>query len=164
MSIIEVLEPVLTNSIFPDSLISQPLDNIIGVNANCKAITDYIHIVLPLTTLQRLVVEGIFNHVIRTKNRLCIKRKDQLLLYMRGERGVKQICVIYALEMGFTLLNRKNELMISVPIGYTTESIRRSTLHIALSISTCKAKTLCTNVSRILTHQSLLNIDELSMI
>lgn len=68
---------------------------------------------------------------------------------MREERGVRQIYMIHALEMGFTLLNRRNELMISVSTGCAAEGIRRNTLHIALSISTRKAKSLCTNVNRI---------------
>lgn len=37
-------------------------------------------------------------------------------------------------------------------------------MHTALSISTYKTKSLCTNISRIWTHQSSLIIDELSMI
>ncbi len=91
MSTIEALKPILTNSILPDSLPSQPLDNIIAANANCKAIMDHIHAVLPLNTLQRLVVEGIFDHVIRNKSRLCVIREDQLLLYVRGEGGLEKV-------------------------------------------------------------------------
>lgn len=164
MSIIEALEPILINFTLQDSLLSQPLDNIIAANTNCKAIIDYIHAVWLLNTLQHLVVERIFDYVIQNKGKLCVTREDQLLLYMRGEGRVGKSYVIYALEMTFTLLNRKNKLMISSLTGCLAEGIGGNTIHTALSISICKAKSLYTNVSRIWTHQSLLIIDELSMI
>ncbi len=109
-------------------------------------------------------MERIFDHVIQNKGRLYITREDQLLLYVRGEERVEKSCMIYALEMSFTLLNRRNELMISVPTRYVAKSIGRSMVHIALRISTYKAQSLYTNVSGIWTHQFLLIIYELSMI
>lgn len=110
----EAFEPILTNSTLLDSLLSKLLDNIITANANCKAITDYIDAVLPLNILQCLVVERILDHVIRKKDRLFVTREDQLLLYVREERGFRKIRVIFTLEIDFTLLNRRNGLMISV--------------------------------------------------
>ncbi len=109
-------------------------------------------------------MEGIFNHVIQNKVKLCVIREDQLLLYISGEERVGKICVIFALEMGFTLLNRRNELMISVLIKCRAEDIGKSTVHTALNISTCKGKSSYTNVSGIWAHQSSLIIHELSMI
>ena len=76
MPTIKAFESILTNSTVPDSLPLQPLDNIVAANANCKTITDYIHAVLLLNTLQYLVVEGIFDHVIQNKDRLCVTRED----------------------------------------------------------------------------------------
>lgn len=111
--------------------------------------TDHIHVVLLLNTLQRLVIEEIFDHIIQNKDRLYITREDQLLLYVRGERGIGKNCVIYGLEMGFTLLNRRNELIISALIGCAVEDREGSMVHTVLSISTHKTKSLCTNVSRI---------------
>lgn len=83
---------------------------------------------------------------------------------MRREGRVGKSCVIYALEMGFTLLNKRNGLIISTAIGCVAEDIRRSTMHTALSISTYKTKNLYTNISGIWTHWSLLIINKLSMI
>lgn len=54
--------------------------------------------------------------------------------------------------------------MILMLIGYAAEDIGESTMHTALSISTCKAKSLCINISGIWTYQSSLIINELSMI
>ncbi|WP_375449089.1 AAA family ATPase [uncultured Nostoc sp.] len=164
MSAIEALEPVLISSSLPNPTSSQPLHNISPANADCKAVADHINAVLPLNTLQRLVVEGVLDHVIRNKGRLCVTREDQLLLYVRGEGGVGKSRVIHALEMGFTLLDRRNELMLSAPTGYAAEGIGGSTVHTALSISTRNIKSSSTNVSAIWTHQFLLIIDELSII
>lgn len=94
MSNIETLEPIMTNSTLLNFLLSQLLDDIIIGNANCKAITNYNYTVLPLNTLQHLVVEEIFDHVIQNKDKLCITRKDQLLLYVKGEGRVRKNCEI----------------------------------------------------------------------
>ena len=114
MSIIKALKPIRTNFLL-DSLLSQPLDNIIAVNTNCKPIIDYIHAVLPLNILQRLVLKGIFDYVIRNESRLCVTREDQLLPYMKGEGEVGKSYIIHLLEISFTLLNKKNEFLILVP-------------------------------------------------
>lgn len=164
MSAIKALEPVLISSSLPDPTSSQLLHNISPANANCKAIADHINAVLPLNTLQRLVVEGVLDHVIQNKGRLCVTREDQLLLYARGEGGVRKSHMIHALEMGFTLLDRRNELILSALTGCAAEDIRGSTMHTALSISTRNVKNSSTNVSAIWTHRSSLIIDELSMI
>lgn len=115
ISTIKALESILTNSILPNSSPSQFLDDIIIANTNCKAITNYIHAVLPLNTLQRLVVKEIFVYGIRNKGTFCVTREDLLLLYVRGKRGVGKSHVIYALEMDFILLNRRKKLMILAP-------------------------------------------------
>lgn len=111
-----------------------------------------------------MVVEGSFDHIIRNKGRLYVTKEDQLLLYVRGEGEVGKDHMIYALEIGFILLNKRRELMISKPTECVTKSIEESTVYTTLSISTCKAENLCTNVSRLWTHQSSFIIDELSMI
>lgn len=42
--------------------------------------------------------------------------------------------------------------MILAPMEYTAEDIEKNTVHLTLSISIGKAKSLCTNVSKIWTH------------
>lgn len=65
MSTIKAFELILTNSTLSDSSLLQLLDNIIIANANCtNAITYYIYTILPLNTLQQLVIEGIFDCII----------------------------------------------------------------------------------------------------
>lgn len=149
MSAIGALKPVLTSSNLPNPSLSQLLHNNFLANTDCKSIADHIHVVLLLNTLQRLVVEGVLDHVIQNKSRLCVIREDQLLLYVQGKRGVGKSRVIYELEMGFTLMDRRHELMIFASTGCAAKDIGGSTMYKALSISTCKAKSLCTNVSGI---------------
>ena len=149
MSAIEALEPVLISPSLPNPILLQLLYNISLANADCKAVANHINAVLPLNTLQRLVVEGVLDHVIQNKGRLYVIRENQLLLYVKGEGGVEKNRVIHVLEIGFTLLDKRNELMLSVPMEYAAEGIGGSTVHTALSISTCNIKYLSTNVSAI---------------
>ena len=111
-----------------------------------------------------MVVEGILDYVIKNKGRLCITRENQLLLYVKGEKGVGKSRVINALKMGFALLDRRNNLVLSAPTGCATEGIGESTVYTALSINTRKTKSLSTNISGIWIHCSSLIIDELSII
>lgn len=92
-------------------------------------------------------MEGDFNHEIGNKDKLCIIKEDQLLLYIRGQRRIRKNCVIYALKMEFTLLDKRNELMLSAPTRCAAEGIGRNTVHTALNISIYNVKSLSTNVS-----------------
>lgn len=90
----------------------QLLYNISSTNVNCKSVADYINAILLLNTLQYLVLEEVYNYVIKNKRKLYITKKDQLLLYVRRKKGIKKIHIIHALEIEFSLLNRRNELML----------------------------------------------------
>ena len=164
MSTIRALKPVRTSPNLSDLISLSLLYNIPLANADCKIVANHIHIVLLLNTLQRLVLEKVFDHVIQIKRRLCIMRKDQLLLYIKGEGNVRKSCVIHVLEMRFTLLARRNELMLVALMQCAAEGIEESTVYTVLSINTCKAKSLCINISKIWMYQSLLIINKLSMI
>lgn len=72
--------------------------------------------------------------------------------------------MIHALEMGFTFENRRNKLIISVAIRVAAKDIRNSMVYTALSISTCKIKSLYTDIRGILTYESSLLIYQLNMI
>lgn len=68
---------------------------------------------------------------------------------MREKEKAGKICVIHILGIGFILLNTMNELLIDVSIEYATKDIGRSMMHLILSISTYKVKSLYTNVNKI---------------
>lgn len=87
-----------------------------------------------------------------------------MLLYIKRERNIRKSCIIYALEMGFVLSDRKNELVFSVSIKCTAKNIRKSNVYIALSINTYKSKSLCINISRLGIYCLLLIINELNII
>lgn len=53
--------------------------------------------------------------------------------------------------MGFILLDRKNKLKLLVSIRCATENIEGNMVNTTLSINTCKAKSLCINMSGIWT-------------
>lgn len=55
--------------------------------------------------------------MIQNKGRLFITREDFLLLYKKKKEKIRKSCMVYVLEMGFTLLNKMNQLMILVLIG-----------------------------------------------
>ena len=149
MLAIRALNPVLTNPSLFDPISLQLLHNIFPANADCKTVANHICAVLPLNTLQRLVMEGVFNHVIPIKEKLCVTREDELLLYIKEEKGLRKSCMIYAQEMGFTLLDKRNEIMLAIPTKCTAEGIKRNTVDTGLSISIRKTKSLCINVSAI---------------
>lgn len=48
--------------------------------------------------------------------------------------------MIHALEIGFSLLNKKNKFMILALTRYAAESIGRSIIYTALSINTYKTR------------------------
>lgn len=109
-------------------------------------------------------MEGVFNYIIQNIDRLYVTRENLLLLYVRGEGELGKSRIIHALEIGFTLLKRRNELVISVPTGCVAEGIRRSTMHATLSINIYKTRRSYINISKILTDWFLLIIDKLSKI
>lgn len=92
-------------------------------------------------------MEEFLDYVIENIEKLCITKEDQFLLYIKTERSVGKNREIHTLEMSFILLNSKNELMLSAPMGCAAEGIKKSTMHISLSISTCNVKCLCTNLN-----------------
>lgn len=53
------------------------------------------------------------------------------------------------LKIGFSLLNKRNKLIILILTRYAAESIRKNIVYIALNINTYKIKSLYTNISRI---------------
>lgn len=76
------------------------------------------------------------------------KRRSTATIH-EGEEAVRKSRVIYVLEMGFTLLNKRNKLIISALIRYAAEGIEGSTVNSALSINTYKTKSSYINVSGI---------------
>lgn len=58
-----------------------------------------------------------------------------MLIYIKDEWGVGKSRVIKAIEMGFTLLSRRKELVISTPTSFAANRIGGSTVHTTLGVS-----------------------------
>lgn len=57
--------------------------------------------------------------------------------------------MIHALEISFILLNKKNKFIIIAPIKCATKNLKESIIYTTLNISTCKIKSLYTNINEI---------------
>ncbi len=90
--------------------------------------------------MQKVVEEEVLNHAIRNKGNQCHLRSDQLLLYVRGKRGVGKSRIVKAIQIGFSFLKRRKELLIAAPTGAATANIGGATIHGVLSIDDCIQK------------------------
>ena len=131
---------------------------------DCHALTNWIHQILPLNFLQQLIVKGVLRHVINAKNKPpSIDSSDQMLFYVRGAGGVGKNRVIKAIEMGFSLLQRREELIITAPTGAAASGIGGSTVHAAMGIKIPGKKSAMLNANA-WTRRTSLIVDEVSMI
>ena len=62
------------------------------------------------------------------------------MLYVKGERGVGKSRIIKAIQLGFSFLKRRKELLIAALIGTAAANIGSATIHGALSIDDCIQK------------------------
>lgn len=85
-----------------------------------------------------------------------------MLLYVRGEGGIGKTRVVKAIELGFALLNRREELIITAPTEAAASNIGSSTIHIAMSIDTPGQKTSA--LSNAWINRTTLIVDEIGMV
>lgn len=101
-----ILEPVVGTTLLVNNMLCKIFSELINPNFNCKTICNHIHDILPFNTMQKLVVEGIINHIIRNKGKMHFATNRQLLLYLHREKGVEKSCMVKTLEIRFVLLDR----------------------------------------------------------
>ncbi len=77
------------------------------------------------------------NHAIYNERNQCHLRSDQLLLYVRGEGGVRKSKIVKAIHLRFSFLKRRKELLIAAPTRAAAANIGGATIHGALSIDDC---------------------------
>lgn len=65
-------------------------------------------------------------------------RRDQMLLYVRGEGGTGKSRVIKAIVAGMDLMMRKHEVILIAPTGAAADNISRNTYYTSLGISISK--------------------------
>lgn len=132
--LLEELIPEVIADLIPKSANPCTL-NILPLNSDSKTVYDYIHLLLSLNQLQCLIVEGIMDHAIKFKGKMYLDSGEQLLIYIRDEGGVGKSKVVKAIEMGFILLNRRKELLISTPTNFAANGISRSIVHRVLEVN-----------------------------
>lgn len=108
-------------------------------NSDSKTVCDYIYLLLSLNQLQHLTVKTILNHAIKNKENIFFYIDQQQFIYIKGEKRVRKSRVIKAIEMRFTILSKKKELVISAPTSLVANGVNRSTVYAALRVNN-KAK------------------------
>ncbi len=81
-----------------------------------------------------MIVEGILDHAIKFKGKIFLDSREQILIYIRVEGRVGKSRVMKVIEMGFILLSRRKELVISAPTGSAANGIVGSIVHTALGV------------------------------
>ncbi len=128
------LEPLMDKVEMSEELLAEVEYNRFSENPEVFILCDIIQDRLPLNHLQRVIVKEVLNHAILNKGNQCHHRSEQLLLYVRGERGVGKSRVVKAIHLGFSFLKRQKELLVAAPTGTATANIGGATIHGALSI------------------------------
>lgn len=155
------LEPSIANG--NDNILLMLGQKPLPENSDCRAVADRIHAILPLNYLQRLIVEQVLDHVIKSKGKPpCTNSSDQMLLYVRGEGGTGKTRVVKAIELGFSLLDRREELIITAPTEAAASNIGGSTVHAAMSIETPGRRT--PTLSNTWSSRTALIVDDISMV
>lgn len=101
-----------------------------------------------LIVIWRLVIKQVLNYEILTKKKLCVIKKDQLLLYIREKRSIEKIYVIYTLERKFVLLNKSSELILLALIKGVAKDIRKRIIQIVLIILYYNANNMSININK----------------
>lgn len=73
-----------------------------------------------------MVIEGILDIVIKNKRTICFCLKQQLLIYIIGEKRVARNTIVKAKEIGFFFICKIEKLVISEPIWLTAVEIEGS--------------------------------------
>ncbi len=102
----EFLEPLIDEIEMSEELLTKVKYNCLSENIEVIILYDIIQDRFPLHHLQRVVVKKVLNHAILNKGNQCYHRSKQLLLYVRGEGGVRKSRVIKAIHLGFSFLKR----------------------------------------------------------
>ena len=138
----------------------------LGTNPTGTSVARLVRETLPLNRKQFLVVTKILTHAIKHRGKTAVEADDQMLLAVAGEGGVGKTRVVKAVERGFELLQRKDEVIKLAPTGAAAYNIRGRTLHTALAIDVFDRprQTIKPQVHSLWQGRSTLFVDEISMV
>lgn len=117
------------------NLITPYFLNVISPDSNFKAICNQIYLLLLLNQLQQLIIGDILDYIIKNKKRMYLDSNQQLLIYVRDEGRVGKSRIVKVIKIGFTLLGKRKELVISALTRFIANGISRSTIHTALRVN-----------------------------
>ena len=137
----------------------------LGPNPTGTSVAELVRETLPLNQKQFLVVKKILTHAIEHRGKSALEANEQMLLAVAGEGGVGKTRVIQAVELGFELLQRKDEVLLA-PTGAAAYNIGGRTIHTALSIDVFdRARpTIKPQTYSLWQGKTTLFIDEISMV
>ncbi len=111
-----------------------------------------------------MIVNGILDHAIKFKEKMFFDSRKQLLIYIKREGRVRKSRVIKDIKMGFILLRRRKELVISVPTGSVVNGISGNIVHTVLDVNHWVGKNYQAKINTQWLYRLSLIIDEVSMI
>jgi len=138
----------------------------VGPNPTGKSLGCLICETLPLNKKQFLIVEKVLNHAIQHCGKPNVDAQDQMLLYVAGEGGTGKTRVIEAIELGYELLQRKDEVFLMAPTGSAADKIRGRTIHSSLCLDMCDRPrpNISGQVYSLWKGKTVMIIDEISMV
>lgn len=88
-----------------------------------------------------MIVGEILDHAIKNKRKRVFQSNQQLLIYIGGKNRVGKNKGMNGIEIGFTLLERRNEFVISALTGSAVNRIGESIVHNTIRINIWVKKT-----------------------
>jgi hypothetical protein len=159
-----VLRPILTSPESAPNLAERRAQ--VGDNPTGKSLALLVSEDIPLNEKQRLVVERVLSGTLAwATHPYNASRRDQQLLYVRGEGGVGKSQIIKAIVAAMDLIHRKDEVILMAPTGAAADNIRGNTYYTALGISIAKVQktTVSSRVRKLWSRKTVMFIDEISM-
>ncbi len=133
-SLIEILELIIDKIKISEEYLTEVESNCLDNNLQAIILYDIIQDQLLFNHLQLIIVEKVLNYIIFNKRNQCHLRSNQLLLYVRRERGVRKNRIVKAIHLGLSFLKSRKELLIVAPTKAVTANIGSATIHGALSV------------------------------
>jgi hypothetical protein len=139
----------------------------VGDNPTGTSLTLLVNEDIPLNEKQRLVVERVLSGALDWASYAYdTSKRDQKLLYVRGEGGVGKSQIIKAIVASMDLICRREEVILMAPIGAAADNIGGNTYHTALGMSIAKTQktTVSSRVRRLWSRKTIMIIDEVSIV
>lgn len=136
----------------------------LGLNPDAVILCNTIKIIFPINEIQRLIVESTLHHIILITVLNCVQKELQLILYIQGESRIDKSQVINVIELGFSLLSCRADLVLAAPIRAIASNIKKSTIHTYLGIGVRNNQKNTNKVSRMWIQRYALIIDEVTMV